>query len=214
MAVREINAVIAADFNIAAATQLHAGAYVARDTTSALVVAADRNLHTSGNCLGILADDTARTGNTIISVDPVGSTYIDPVTGNFIANNNGYYKAAKRALGDYQDEIVTNVTNLTAGAGGFQGPMRGVGVFTTPSSNLITDQFALASTNDSSTSSIADAAFSGGATYLTNDLLTYGTGANAGLLVKISSANFYNGKIIGRVDDYNAAAGLLGITLF
>jgi hypothetical protein len=231
MAIRELNAVIAANFDIAATTQLHAGSYVARDPGSSLVVAADRALHTAGATLGVLADDTARTGNTMIQVDPVGSTYIDPTTGNFVANNNGYFRAAKRAIGNYQAEDYTDVTNLTAGASGFEGPMRGVGVFTTPSSNLITDQFATAVTADSVTSgatTISDSAFSGGQTFLPNDLLTYGTGVNAGLFVKVatttavvnstsevepSTTTFLNGKIVARVDKYDSAAALLYITL-
>jgi hypothetical protein len=211
MAVREINALIAANYDIAATTQLHAGSFVARDGSTGLVVAADRHDHTAGACLGVLADDTARTGNTMIQVDPVGSTYIDPSTGNFIANNNGYYRCAKRAIGDYQAEDVTGVTNLTAGSSGFEGPRRGVGVFTTQSSNLITDQFALAQTNDSGGgSTIADTTLSA---YAFNDILTYGTGANAGLFVKVQAGSFYNGKQVARVDKYDAAAGLLHITL-
>jgi hypothetical protein len=211
MAVRELNAILNANFEIDKATALHAGAIVARDPSSSLIVAADRATHGQGAYIGVLADDTARTGNTMILVDPVGSTYVD-TNGVLQSNANGYYRVAKRAIGDYQSEIVNGVTNPTAGTSGYEGPRRGVGVYTTPSNNLVTDQFATYKTTDPNGTTWTETAFTGGDTFNPNDLLTFGTGANAGLLVKVQAAT-NNGRIVARVDKYDAAGGMLWITM-
>jgi len=240
MAIRELISVVQYNFPIAASTQLHAGMIVARDAVSGMVVAADRALHNRGLILGVLADDSSRTGNTIIQPDPVGSSYVDSL-GVFHAYENALYPGAKRALGDWQAEDITNVTNLTAGASGYQGPMRGVGVYTSNNGIFATDQWNGVSpagglqTSDGATT-WTDAAWS--TAYGTSgqsvsgltqgDLLTVGTGQNAGIFVKIVPASFYgdqdwyingsavahNGSspICARCDSYDSNSGLLYFT--
>jgi len=211
MAVWELIAIINDQNNIAASTQLHAGQVVARDS-SGLTVAADRATHGAGAYLGILADNTARTGNTRIQVYPVGSAYVDPTTFAFTANNNGLYAGSNRQIGDYQAEDVTGVTNFTASsATGFEGPRRPVGIYTTPSNKLGTDQAVAFKTNDTSPSTYLDAAFSGGDAYNISDLLTYGTTSNAGKVIKVVAASNL-GRIIGKVDSYDSANNILYFT--
>lgn len=214
MAVREVLTVLQSNFNVDKTQSFHAGAVLAVRTTNGVpqVFAADRSIDTApASVVGVAADDKARIGNTLILIDPVGSSVIADISspananGSFAASNNGYYVAPKRAIADYMDETVTNVSDLTSGATGYQGPRRGVGVYTTPSSQLITDQFvafATASTTTDGTTPV---------TFATSDLLTYGVGVNAGKFIKIGTGG--DGKSVARVDNYDASAGLIYITL-
>jgi hypothetical protein len=213
MAIRVIYGVLNANINVDKAQSFHAGACLARESTTSNGTCSQGNARLAdrasdpGNAfVGFAADDKARSGNTMIQPDPVGATYVDPATGNMIKNNNGLFVAQKRALGDWQDETVTNVSDLTSGASGYEGPRRGVGIYTTPSNVLITDQFGLFQTS-AATTDIAYAAF------VPNDLLTFGastTNAMQGKLVMLSNTS--HGKAIARVDSYDASAGLLYIT--
>lgn len=212
MAIKELLNVLPFNYSVDAATIFYSGMVLARGTTGT-VVAADRNVATAAAIVGLAADDKAKTGVTMIQADPVGSNYVDSF-GVLQAANNGWFVGPKRGLGDNAafDETVTGVTNLTAGASGAQTPLRGVGVYQAPG-QFVTDQFVLYKTNDTTSSITADAAFGGGDTFLINDLLTYGVGANAGKLVKVTSAALNNGKAVAKVDLYDANQGLLYITL-
>jgi len=206
MAIKELQALVADTYPVAKTASFYAGQILGRDSSGGsvgLVRPADRASDTVVNYVGLSADDKARTGCTFIQNDPVGSTYIDG-SGNFVANNNGWFVAMKRAISDYYDETVTNISNLTSGAGGYDGPRRGVGVFISPSGKFITDQFALVSTSSSTADSGSAYAFS------VNDQLTFGAGANAGKFVHL--ANTSHGPAIAKVDSYDATAGLLYIT--
>lgn len=207
MAIKELQSLVVETFPTAADTTFYAGMVLARDSDGAdagLVRAADRAADTIAEYVGFAYDDHARTGCTMIQPDPVGSTYIDPDTGAFEAYNNGWFVGPKRVLGDWFDEPVTNVTNLTAGASGYQGPRRGVSVLISPSGRFVTDQFAAVATSTATADSGTPIVFA------INDRLTFGAGANAGLLVKIDEAA--DGPAIAKVDSYDAAAGLLYIT--
>jgi hypothetical protein len=213
MAIRELVSQTQYNFPIAASLELHAGSPVARSASTGLIVAADRASVTNGGYIGLLADDTARSGNTMIQCDPVGSSYIDG-NGVFQSYNNAYYVGIKRALSDFQAEDITNVTNLTAGASGYQGPARGVGVYMSPECVFVTDRFAIGAGGVAVKTADTSGAWvdtNDSVAYATNDLLTFGTGVNAGMLVKVNSAN-NNGKIVARVDNYDPNAGLLYIT--
>jgi len=209
MAIRPLQTVLTHNHNVAKNASFHAGQILAR-TSAGLVRAADRANSTSTDraqdIVGISADDKARTGNTMILIDPVGSNYYNTSTGLIEENNNGYYVATKRALADYQDESVSNISDLTSGASGYQGPRRGVGVYQSQSGQFVTDMFKTYKTATGTT----DAAFSGSDTFDPNDLLTYGAGDNAGYFVKIDDPA--DGAAIARVDSYDDAAGLLYIT--
>jgi hypothetical protein len=212
MAIRALNSVIVANYNTAASASWQAGACLMINA-SGLVEKADRNnsifdtlVEQTGRFVGFSSDDTARTGNTMILADPVGSNYIDG-SGVFQSNNNGFYVGAKRAIGDFQSEIVNGVTNLSAQTSGYEGPRRGVGVYNTPGAQFVSDQYV----EDLTTTVSAD----GGsyATFAPGDLLVPGASANAGKLVKLDAAAYgTDGIVVGRVDSFDAAAGLLYFT--
>jgi hypothetical protein len=217
MAIKPLNSIVVANYNTAASASWLAGSVLARDTTTVgNVVVASRNAVgvVVGGVVGFSSDDTARTGNTMILADPVGANYTD-ASGNFVANNSGFYVVAKRAIGDFQAENVNGVTNPTAGASTFEGPRRGVGVYSTPSGQYVTDMFVAPGGTGSSASGLqADA---GIAQYLPGALLTVSaaaTGASFGKLIELPSVGAGNtcGPVIGVVDRYDSAAGLLYFT--
>ena len=121
MAIRALNTAIVANYPTASTASFLAG--------DALMIGTDGNVSAAyraagtfdtvveqrGRFVGFSADDTARTGNTMILADPVGSSYTDS-SGNFVANKNGFYVVSKRAIGDFIAENVNGVTNPTAGS--------------------------------------------------------------------------------------------------
>ena len=212
MAIRALNSVIVANYNCAASASWQAGSCLMIGSDG-LVLKADRSdtsfntlVKQTGKFVGFSSDDTARTGNTMILADPVGSNYIDG-SGVFQSNNNGFYVGAKRAIGDFQSEIVNGVTNLSAQTSGYEGPRRGVGVYNTPGGQFITDRFAAVASSSITTDGGTWAPAIG-------DLLTVAaTSANAGKLVLLDpGAIGTDGIIVGKVDNYDSAAGLLYFT--
>jgi hypothetical protein len=147
MAIRALNSVIVANYDTLATASWQAGACLAINSSTGNVELANRGAGADtlnfATFVGFSSDDTARSGNTMILADPVGSNYIDG-SGVFQSNNNGFYVAAKRAIGDFQSEIVNGVTNLSAQSSGYEGPRRGVGVYNTPGGQFVTDQFTFA----------------------------------------------------------------------
>ena len=212
MAIRALNTAIVANYPTASTASFLSG--------DALMIGTDGNVSAAyraagtfdtlaeqrGRFVGFSADDTARTGNTMILADPVGSSYTDS-SGNFVANNNGFYVVSKRAIGDFLAENVNGVTNPTAGSSGYEGPRRGVGVFNTPGGQFVTDRFAATGSS---------AVNSDGGTWspAIGDLLTIAAASgNAGKLVQLDPAQpAVDGIVVGRVDSYDSAAGLLYFT--
>ena len=212
MAIRALNTAIVANYPTASTASFLSG--------DALMIGTDGNVSAAyraagtfdtlaeqrGRFVGFSADDTARTGNTMILADPVGSSYTDS-SGNFVANNNGFYVVSKRAIGDFLAENVNGVTNPTAGSSGYEGPRRGVGVFNTPGGQFVTDRFAATASSTVS---------SDGGTWspAIGDLLTIAAASgNAGKLVQLDpGAPAVDGIVVGRVDSYDSASGLLYFT--
>jgi hypothetical protein len=210
MAIRALNTLVVANYNTAASGSWLAGdaLFIQSDGTVAAAYRAESGFNTLnkqlGKFVGFSADDTARTGNTIILADPVGSSYTDS-NGALQANNNGFYVVSKRAIGDFLAENVNGVTNPTAGSSGYEGPRRGVGVFNTPGAQFITDRFAGTASSTVTTDLLSWTPAPG-------DLLTVAAAAgNAGKLVKLTTVGT-DGVIVGRVDSYDSAAGLLYFT--
>jgi hypothetical protein len=212
MAIRALNTLVVANYNTAASGSWLAGdaLFIQSDGTVAAAYRAESGFNTLnkqlGKFVGFSADDTARTGNTIILADPVGSSYTDS-NGALQANNNGFYVVSKRAIGDFLAENVNGVTNPTAGSSGYEGPRRGVGVYNTPVGQFITDRFAAVASSTITTDGGTWAPAIG-------DLLTVAaTSANAGKLVLLDpGAIGTDGIIVGKVDNYDSAAGLLYFT--
>lgn len=220
MAIRPLQELIQDNFEMGASVTCLAGDALVRSPYTGLCLVADRSLsvtawnsgtgafgHDSGTFVGFAADDHARTGATMILPDPVGSTVVSSDGATFTANNNGFYSVAKRALGDYMDELVTNVTDPTSGSSGYQGPRRGIGVFTSPSARFVTNRFVAVITATNTTDDSTPY------TFLPGDFLTFGASANAGKLVAADPAALGTDPIIvGRVDRYDSTAGLLYFT--
>lgn len=207
MAVRSLQELLVVNYNVKKTTSFYAGAPLARDLSGddvGLARAANRASDTSANWVGVAADDHNRTGVTGIYVDAVGSTYIDS-NGNLVENNNGFYKGPKRAIGEFMDEPITTVTNMTAGSTGYEGPRRGVGVYTSPSTQLVTDQFVAVASSASTTDDTSAITFAVG------DMLTFGVTDNAGKFVKLASTS--HGPWVATVERYDSTQGLLYIAL-
>ena len=210
MAIRALNSVIVANYDTLATASWQAGVCLAINSSTGNVELATRAAGADtlnfATFVGFSSDDTARSGNTMILADPVGSNYIDG-SGVFQSNNNGFYVGAKRAIGDFQSEIVNGVTNLSAQTSGYEGPRRGVGVYNTPGGQFVTDQYADVITESISADDTAAANFAPG------DLLVPGASGNAGKLVKLHAAAYgTDGIVVGRVDSFDSAAGLLYFT--
>ena len=211
MAIRPLNSIVVANYNTAASASWLSGVVLVRDSATAGNVTLPNGANRANVNFGIVgfsADDTARSGNTMILADPVGANFTD-ASGNFVANNTGYYVVSKRAVADFLAENVNNVTNPTAGTTGFEGPRRGVGVYSTPSGQFITDMFVVGSGSSAS----AAAADGGTATYLPVALLTVsaaGSGASQGKMVELVNTAW--GPVVAVVDRYDSAAGLLYFT--
>jgi hypothetical protein len=208
MAIRALNSVIVANYDTLATASWQAGACLALNASTGNVQLATRvsgaDTANFATFVGFSSDDTARSGNTMILADPVGSNYIDG-SGVFQSNNNGFYVAAKRAIGDFQSEIVNGVTNLSAQSSGYEGPRRGVGVYNTPGGQFVTDQFSLV------VSSGANADSGGTWTPAPGDACTFAIDGS-GKLVKLATIGT-DGPMVARVDKYDSAAGLLYITM-
>ena len=221
MAIRALNSVVVANYDVAANASWSAGAVLVRDYVNAgrVVIGTRSALGSSTGVVGLSADDTARTGNTMILADPVGSSYVD--SSNVLqAANNGFYTVAKRAIGDFQAEIVNNVTNPSAQSSGFEGPRRGVGVYNTPGGQFVTDMF-LTGSGSSANNIYTDTQ---SAVYAPGTPLTFaanGTGklVEAGVTAGVQNGGFVGGfggtaakLLVGYVDRYDSAAGLLYFT--
>lgn len=211
MAIRPLNSIVVANYNTAANASWLAGAVLVRDSATAGNVTLPNGANRANVNFGVVgfsADDTARSGNTMILADPVGANFTD-ASGNFVANNSGFYVVSKRAVADFLAENVNNVTNPTAGTSGFEGPRRGVGVYSTPSGQFITDMFVVGSGSSASSATLDG----GTATYLPGALLTVSgaaSGASQGKLIELVNTAW--GPVLGVVDRYDSAAGLLYFT--
>lgn len=187
-------------------------------TTTSSAVLDNPGTETKANIVGLSADDTARTGATGIYVDPVGSTVVGSGVGSaatFTDNTNGMYSGVKRALGDFYDERITNVTNLNDVNSGYAGPRRSVAVYATPSAQFVIDGKAFVSAQSANTNgTYLDQSL--GTAFAPGDVLTVGAGVfaatnNFGCLVRRTAAA--DGTAIARLDEYNSTSGLMKITL-
>lgn len=258
MALRTLQAVVATNYSKLSSDPILAGDIVAFALSSngttvnpACVFRADRYNSQSGVIstpvsataisaaqrgliVGVSADDALGTNPagetpTMINNDPAGSNFVNGST--FQSYTAGFYVGAKRAIGDFKDESVDVVTNLTAGIPTYSS--RGVSVYTTPSTQFVTDRFALVTAQTGNAGDAANWTGINGvaAAPLPGDLLTIGSSNgnataanpyagtvspatsssnNRGLLV---SAGTVSVPIVGRVDFYDSGAGLLYWTL-
>lgn len=211
MALRALNSVVAANYSKLSTAPVLAGDLVQVDTsdTSQNPTCVKRYTRASGDTratiIGVCADDALGTNPsgetpTMINNDPAGSNFVNASTNAFQSFVAGFYVGAKRAIADFKDEGISVVTNLTASVPTYE--QRGVSVYTTPSSQFVTDRFKLFISGTGNTADTA--AWTPAAGDAVTGSITY-----PGFLVK------YNGTdpIVGRVDYYDSGAGLLYWTL-
>lgn len=222
MALRALNSVVAANYNKLTTDPILAGDVVwvlpgISDTTQnpPLVSRAYRSATytTTGRAfyIGVAADDALGTNPngetpTMINNDAVGSNFVNGTA--FQSYTTGFYVGSKRAIGDFKDESISTVTNLTAGVPTYA--QRGIAVYTTPGSQFVTDRYRTTTTSSTTADAGAAAVFAPG-TLLTVSSAT--SGAEMGKVVEMLIANIAHGPVIGRVDFYDSSAGLLYWTL-
>jgi hypothetical protein len=161
------------------------------------------------NIIGVCGDDALGTNPsgetpTMINNDAAGSNFINGTT--FQSYTAGFYVGSKRAIGDYKDESIDVVTNLTAGVPTYA--QRGVSVYTTPSSQFVTDRFQLLETTSTTADGTTITSYSPGDALTAN----VASGADAGKLVRLASGQTH-GPVVGRVDYHDTGAGLLYWTM-
>lgn len=226
MAIKELISLGTTNHDIAASTEFRAGTVVCKATTGKLVTA-NRSTVATGvggtsvnplwvqSYVGLAADDTARSGNTSIINDPVGSSFVN-TSDNTVLDDyaNGFYVAPKRALSFNQDETLTDVTNFTAGASGFEGPRRQCAVYSFPGATFVTDAHVYTDGTSYATVAGATGAYTDVAeatsAWAISDLLTAGAGLRAGYLVRKVDTNA--GPSIARIDKIDVTGGLVWIT--
>lgn len=197
MAIKALNSTIVENYQVRnnQSPVIHAGSLVVYDTDNTLKLA-DRSVGIGTTqrylILGLAADDASSTGNTFIQADPVGSAFLG-VGQTLLSYANQYYVGAKRAIGDFQNESINVVTNLTAGSNTSNTSQRGVGVYLAPG-QFLTDQINLSAVTSTATADVA------GTVAIGNPLTVGSSGlGNTGLLVGL--ANWAHGPVVARCDD-------------
>ena len=143
---------------------------------------------TRGQIVGVCGDDALGinpSGETpfMINNDPAGSNFVN---GNvFQTYTAGFYVGPKRAIGDFKDESIAIVSNLTQQIPIYDG--RPVTVYTTPSTQFVTDRFA----NLTAQNMTVDAANWTGSTGSTvpspGDLLTVGANQSSAATANVNA---------------------------
>lgn len=205
MAIYPVHSNYVIDVDIITTTSFKAGMILMRDDNGRAIPADNALLlylstqRKSDKILGYAASDHDAFGNTIIVPDVIGSSYLDE-NRNFVRFENNEVKTVKRALPDLQDPNY-NITNSTDRN---VVPKRGIGVYNQPGEIYITDQFVRVLHGDFGQDFTDTIDFNPG------DLLTIGSGVNAGKLVKVNVSSIGTDIIVvGVVEKYVSTSGLL-----
>jgi hypothetical protein len=197
MAIRLLQTGIIANYETTASNTFYAGDGLILDTSNAnavRVAAASNNAVTQELFAGFATSDHNTTGNTIIQADPVGSSTVSADGSTFTSYANGWYVGAARRIGDYQNESVNVVTNLTDSS---PTPRRGVGCVKQDGSQFLTDRFVTLTTTTAGT-----------------DLfITCAAAEAAADLGKLNDDSTNNGDVVARIDEHDSDAGLLFVTV-
>lgn len=193
------------DVDIITTTSFKAGMVLMRDDNGRAIPADNASLlyktiqQKAGKILGYAASDHDAFGNTIIVPDVIGSSYLDE-NKNFVRFENTEVKVVKRAIPDLQDPNynITNATDRSVVA------KRGISVYNQMDEVYITDQFVRVLHGDFGQDFTDTIDFNPG------DLLTVGSGVNAGKLVKVNVNSIGTDIIVvGVVEKYVSVTGLL-----
>ena len=153
-----------------------------------------------GKFLGFATSDHSSAANTIIVPDVIGSSYIDN-SYNFIRTENNEVLTTKRALNDNLNESLNKPYNPSEN---MVISRRGLAVYNQPNNIFITDQFARVLHGDYGLDYTTQIDFNSG------DLLTFGSGVNAGKLVKVNVNSIAQEiLIVGVVEKFITSTNLL-----
>ena len=153
-----------------------------------------------GKFLGFATSDHSSAANTIIVPDVIGSSYIDS-SYSFIRTENNEVLTTKRALNDNLNESLNKAYNPSEN---MVISRRGLAVYNQPNNIFITDQFVRVLHGDYGLDYTTQIDFNSG------DLLTFGSGVNAGKLVKVNVNSIAQEiLIVGVVEKFISSTNLL-----
>ena len=153
-----------------------------------------------GKFLGFATSDHSSAANTIIVPDVIGSSYIDS-SYSFIRTENNEVLTTKRALNDNLNESLNKPYNPSEN---MVISRRGLAVYNQPNNIFITDQFVRVLHGDYGLDYTTQIDFNSG------DLLTFGSGVNAGKLVKVNVNSIAQEiLIVGVVEKFISSTNLL-----
>ncbi len=153
-----------------------------------------------GKFLGFATSDHSSAANTIIVPDVIGSSYIDS-SYSFIRTENNEVLTTKRALNDNLNESLNKPYNASEN---MVISRRGLAVYNQPNNIFITDQFVRVLHGDYGLDYTTQIDFNSG------DLLTFGSGVNAGKLVKVNVNSIAQEiLIVGVVEKFISSTNLL-----
>lgn len=193
MAIRVLQSSVVANYEVTSNAKFHAGDGLLLDATNLnFTVTLSATQTTASNFAGFALADHNATSNTMIQADPVGSTVVSADGSTFTSYGNGFYVGPKRAIGDFQDETVQVVTNLTDTG---PTPQRGVGTLRAHGSQFVTDRYTINSAITAATPLYVVAS------------ATIDTGG------KLTDNSSGNGVVLARGDFYDSTAGLVYATI-
>ena len=193
MAIRVLQSSVVANYEVTASAKFHAGDGLLLDTTNLnFTVGLSATQTTASNFAGFALADHNVTGNTFIQNDPVGSSVVSADGSTFTSYANGFFVGVKRAIGDFQDETASVVTNLTDTS---PTPRRGVGCLRAHGSQFVTDRYTVNSAITAATPLYVVAS------------ATLDTGG------KLTDNSSGNGVVLARGDYLDSTAGLLFATI-
>jgi hypothetical protein len=191
MAIRVLQSSVIANYDVSASAKFHAGDGLVVSTTDGTVKLPNSAV-TYAIWAGFALGDHNTTSNTMIQNDPVGSTVVSADGSTFTSYATGFYTGAKRAIGDWQDETVNVVTNLTDST---PASRRGMGVLRAEGSQFVSDRVTVGS------------AITYGTPLFCVTSATIDTGG------KLTDTASTNGVSVARADSYDSTAALVYATV-
>lgn len=210
MAIKELHPILITTRDVGQDASWKAGSVLLLNTTTGMVETANRNATAAHNSrfVGFSADDTAKTGLTMIQADPAGSNFLSGST--YVENNNAYYVGVKRdVMTAIAGDTITNPMNLEdISASGNGSNRRGCSVFSGEGARYVTDMLAWGSEGDAVQTVDADEDEASG-DYAIGDLLTWSAGTisgTTGRLVKIEANDVATCRAVARIDALQVGA--------
>lgn len=208
MAIYPVQSNYIIDVDIITTTSFKAGMVLMRDDNGRAIPADNTVLlyrtiqQKAGKHLGFAASDHDVSGVTIVEPDVISASWLDN-NKNFQRYENAEILHSRRFIPEHFDlpyDITSPTNRSTLGK-------RGIGVYNQPNEQYITDQFVPVLHGDFGLDNTQVQTINPG------DLLTVGSGINAGKMVKVNVNSIGTDIIVvGVVDKYDTNSGLLYFT--